>query len=312
MTQLEVGTFHFKHKGGNGGVNYIDLTKSDTIANCKNKQQFKNGRPLAYVITARFSNAGNEILTIPTGWVQTNALVKTAAAWRKMYKKAGLSKRDLNTYGRELRLPISKTHRDNWAKSSIDLLAEGLEGSYQTEQYDKDGNTIHVITSVPDPSTAPVGQTYEHAFDLTKITIPDPDGSRPDAIDWSPFVLANGTSLADITSCVINQYCLSRGSVDQEDTDLDLGEAVVSQNYLIQALSDNEETSDDVMDNVKDLGDFRPYEIGSQIQVRTRSVASETNVAGQDTSFIAPLGLMEWSGSVDDVLTLTVSAIVEM
>ena len=85
MTQLEVGTFHFTHTSQ--GTNYIDLTKSDTLANCKNKQQFKNGRPLGYVLTARFSSATNEIQTIPTGWVQTNALVKAAAAWEKMYKK---------------------------------------------------------------------------------------------------------------------------------------------------------------------------------------------------------------------------------
>lgn len=308
MTQLEVGTYHFTHTSE--GTNYIDLTKSDTLANCKNKQQFKNGRPLGYVVTARFSNAANEIQTIPTGWVQTNSLVKASAAWRKMYQKAGLSKKDLNTYGRELRLPMTKAHRENWGNEAHDIIADGLPSDYRTQQYNSDGDVITVYATTD--GSALIGVEMQNAFDLTTITIPSPDGSAGDAIDWSPFVLADGTSNADKLSSVLYQYVTSRGSQEVEDKDIEDSQGMESSNYLIQALSDNEETSDDVIDNVKDLGDFRPYSLENQIQARTKAVAAGTNVAGQDTSFIAPCGLIEWTGSENDVLTLTVSAIVEM
>ena len=308
--QMEVGTFQFTHQGQ--AATYIDLTKSDSLANCKAKYQFKNGRPLAYVCTVRFSEASNSLTTIPTGWVQTNALVKASAAWMKMNKKAGISKRDLNTYGKELRVAFDGDHVTGYGYATKDLLAQGLNGSYNSGQKDADGLWIHVYTSVADPSSNPVGGKYQNAFDLTTITVPSPDGSAADAINWTPQVLADGTSATAKAPSIIYQYISSRGAVDLEDQDLDSLEGMVSSNYLIQALSDNEETSDDVIDNVKDLGDFRPYNLEDTIEFATTSVSSSTNVAGQDTQIIAPLGLIKWKGGANDIMSVTVSAIVEM
>lgn len=309
MAQMEIGTFHFTHT--NNPTNYIDLTKSDAVANCKAKYQFKNGRPLAYLLTVRFSNAANEVRTIPTGWVQTNALVKTAASWMEMNRKAGLTKRDLNTYGKEIRLPINKEHKTQWGNKNYELLADGLPGTYDTGVNDADGDEYVGLVVTNDPTTNPIGKIFAQVFENTVITIPDSSASA-DPIDWEPFVLADGTSSSDKTDSVIYQYITSRGSVDVEDEDLSPSEGMVSTNYLIQALAENEQSSDDVIENVRDYGDFRPYSLENTIQTRTKAVAASTNVAGQDTSFVAPLGLLEWDGSDQDVMSVTVSAIVEM
>lgn len=310
MPQMEIGTFQFSHVGQS--ATYIDLTKSDALANCKAKYQFKNGRPLAYLITVRFSNAANSLETIPTGWVQTNALVKASAAWMRMNKKAGITKKMLNTYGKEMRLPFDGDHKDKWGFKAYDLLADGLVGSYKTGQKNFDGNEIHVYTAVTDPTANPIGGVYESAFEITTVTIPNSSGDAADEVNWSPQVLADGTQLTEKTDSVIYQYITSRGRVDLEDQDMDSLEGMESDNYLLLALSDNEESADDVVDNVKDYGDFRPYDLENLIQTSTVAVSAATNVAGQDTSLVAPLGLLKWNGDSGDKLSVTVSAIVEM
>ena len=260
----------------------------------------------------RFSNAGNSLETIPSGWVQTNALVKASAAWMAMNKKAGITKKMLNTYGKELRLPFNGGHAGKWGYAAYDLIADGLEGAYNSGQKDSDGNWIWVYTSVDDPTSNPAGGTYENAFEITTVTVPSSSGSADDEVDWTPQVLADGTALVAKTPSVIYQYITSRGRVDLEDQDMDSLEGMASDNYLLLALSDNEESADDVVDNVKDYGDFRPYDLENLIQTTTVAVSAATNVAGQDTSLIAPLGLLKWNGSADDVMSVTVSAIVEM
>tara|TARA_B100002052_G_C15869259_1_gene593829 strand:- start:356 stop:1336 length:981 start_codon:yes stop_codon:yes gene_type:complete len=301
MTQMEVSEFTFTHS--DNARNYIDLTKSDTLANCKGKSQFRNNKPLAYVFSARFSNPDNSLETIPTGWVQKNALVKTAAAWDRMNKKAGLSRKDLNTYGKEIRLAFDTTHKTNYAQDDWELVADGLVDEYTvTSEYDENGDNPVIFTI--GPSVLPTN--YHHAFDLTAITVPDPDGSRPTAISWQPHVIG------DESSSVMSQYVTSRGTVQQEDVDLSTDEVVASDNYLTQMLSSNEETSDDVIENSRDHGDYRPYDLAEIVDYTTMSIAAGANVQGQDTVVCAPLGLLKWSGDDGDKLFLRLEAVIEM
>lgn len=306
MPQMEVSEYTFTHNAN--AENYIDLTKSDTLANFKGKYQFKNGRPLAYVFTARLTDPTNELRTIPTNWVVSNALVKTHAAWTKMYKKAGLTRKQLNTYGKEPRFAYNDAHRDAWGLDSKELIADNLPTRYTTSQYNENGDPV-VVYTIRD-STVPLPTNYVQAFDHTTLTVPSWDGSASAEEDWQPYVVEDGAAAGD---AILTAYILSRGTVDVEDEDLErIAELNDNRSRLRLMLSDNEESADDTMEDHADHGDYRPYDIGNAATQFTTAISPGANVAGQDTTVIAPLGLMKWTGGLNDKLILRVEAIIEM
>lgn len=305
MPQMEVSEYTFTHTSNEN--NYIDLTKSDTLANFKGKYQFKNGRPLAYVLSARLSDPSNEVRTVPTNWVVSNALVKTHAAWTKMYKKAGLTRKDLNTYGKEPRFAYNDAHRDAWGLDSKELIADNLPDRYTSSQYNENGDQVVVYTirdaAIPEPAN------FVQAFDHTTLTVPSFDGSAPTEEEWRPYVVEDGAAAGD---AILTAYILSRGTVDLEDEDMEASELVDSRSRLKLMLSDNEESADDVVEDHRDHGDYRPYELASAATQYTTAISPGANVAGQDTTIIAPLGLIKWSGGLNDKLFIRVEAIIEM
>ena len=190
MAKMEISEFTFTHSSN--AENYIDLTKTDTLANCKGKYQFKNGRPLAYVFSARFSDPTNSLETIPTGWMQTNALVKTAAAWSKMNKKAGITRRMLNTYGKEPRFVFDTTHKTNYAQDNWELVADGLPDEYNaTGEYDENGDEIVVFTIGP----AVFPTNFVYAFVYTGLPVPNGGCRVAAGAGWQPFVIRRGLEL---------------------------------------------------------------------------------------------------------------------
>ena len=306
MGQMEVSEYTFTHNANEN--NYIDMTKSDTLANFKGKYQFKRGRPLAYVISARFSDPTNELRTVPTNWVATNALVKTHAAWTKMYKKAGLTRRDLNTYGKEPRFAYNDAHRDAWGLDTKELIADNLTPRYETHEYDENGDLITVYTirdgTVAEPSN------FVQAFDHTILTVPSPDGNVQNEEEWIPYAVEDGATAGE---SILTAYVLSRGTVDLEDEDLEANSELLDpESKLRLMLSDNEESSDDVVEDHADHGDYRPYSLGSATTQFTTAISPGANVAGQDTTVVAPLGLMKWTGGNGDKLHIRVEAIIEM
>lgn len=302
---MDVTNLTYTYSGGGGSV-YIDLTKGLTMANNRAHDQFKNDKPLGYLVTARLSDVSNGVETIPHGWVQKNALVKTAAAWRAMLKKAKIRKSDLNTYGKELRLAYDATHSSNWGINGSEQTPDGIPSNYASGEFNSDGDEITVAVLADASGVAAYGDKIVHAFDHTQMTLPSASAGT-DAGVWKGHVIGQEAS------GVIKQYVDSRlGSVEVEDTDMDGSPALSGTNYLSLMLSDNEETSDDVVDDVKDYGDFRPYSIANHRRYETMAIAPNANVAGQDTSFIAPLGLMKWTGGSGDKLFITVQAITEM
>lgn len=286
-----------------GGTRYIDLSKGLTLANYRNYDQFKNDKPQAYVVTARLSNPSASVDTIPTSWVHRNAMVKTAAAWRAMLRKAGIKKSELNTYGKELRLAFDATHSSNWCVSGQELMPDNTLDRYEAE----DGVFVTAVGNAEGALGGFDGTSVLYAFDHTKMTVPSA-AADTDAGVWQGHVI--GTE----TTGIVKQYVDSRsGSVDVEDTDLEGVPEIDPDSYLRLMLSDNEESADDVMEDVKDYGDFRPYSIaGAETQI-TEAIPEDANVAGQDTQFIAPLGLLKWNSvNASDRLFITVQAISEM
>lgn len=317
--------FEFKSKGAQNvaGAHYIDLTKAMTLINGQMHYQFKKDKPLAYMVTVRQSNNAGKIETAPTTWGVRNSCVKTAAAWRRMLKKAGISKKELNTYGKELRLTFDADHTANFgggtptSSGPIDLVPEQVITSgvceYKTGTYKKNaaGDAAEIyVTAFTTESLAPYGYDAgnlvfrEHAFDHTDMIVPNADGDVQGETTWKAHLMGS--------SSVVEVYIDSReNTLDVKDDDFD-EEFGAADNYLTLMLSDNEESADDVIESVADQGDFRPYTLAYQ-NTPTVAVGAGQNVQGQDSAFVAPLGLLKWSPDrVGDLLTVTVTAIAEM
>lgn len=316
--------FEFEAMGSGTGIGtqYIDLTKAMTLVNGQMHYQFKGDKPLAYMVTVRQSNNGGSIETAGTSWAVRNACVKTAAAWRRMLKKAGVKKKDLNTYGKELRLTFDSAHTANFGggdpttNTPVDLVPKHLisggvceyaTGTHRDNAGVAAENYVTALTTIPlAPYGYDAGGTVfrEHAFDHTDMIVPDEDGDQAGEISWKAHLLGS--------SSVVDVYIDSReNTLDVKDDDFDeeLGSA---DNYLTLMLSDNEESSDDVIESVADQGDYRPYTLSYQNKPLVQ-VGAGQNVQGQDSAFVAPLGLLKWSPDRDgDLLTVTVTAIAEM
>ena len=314
MTQMEQTRLSFT--AVRDGNNYIDLTKALTLVNGKHYTQFIKDHPQAFAVVARTVNTANTIRAAPVSWVVRNALVKTAAAWRTMLKKAGISKKDLNTYGKEIRVPLDAYHQATWGgmkRSGLDVVGADLVPDHLTDdniqnnlEYDTglcnaDDEMIWVTSWATDTSLYgtgdPSGKFREHAFDLTEFTIPE-------FTDWLPTLIGG-------TGSVISEYIASRKrSQEQHDDDLD-NISEDSDNRLTMMLSDEPEDQMDVIEDTHDLGDFKPYDLSFQNKL-VEVIKSGANVAGQDTSFVAPLGLLSWDADIGDELIITVTGQMDM
>lgn len=307
------------YRAARSGSNYIDLTKGLTLVNGKHYTQFNSDKPQAFTVVARTMDTSNSVETAPTSWAVRNGLVKTAAAWRKMLRKAGVSKKDLNTYGKELRLALDTYQKGAWGGKKLvgttvtgaDLVPAHLysdaSGSvtnceYDTGMKDSAGNRIYATAFAQD--TVKYGQVdsgiyREHAFDLTTLTVPNPSGSATGELGWTPTVIGSSGSTT-------SEYIESRmSSVDVHDDDFD-NQIASPDNYLTLMLSDNEESADDVIEDVQELGDFRPYSLDYQ-NALVEAIKANANVPGQDTAFVAPLGLLKWTADAGDEIIITVT-----
>ena len=322
MAQLEQTRLSFT--AARTGTNYIDITKALTLINGKHYTQFVRDKPQAFTIVARAVNTANSIETAQVSWVVRNALVKTAAAWRAMLKKAGITKKDLNTYGKELRMSLDHSHRSTWGGLTMsqvggithaDLVPDHLVTTsapndtnleYDTGMCDAQDNNVYATAfsiDVAKYNTATQGVFREHAFDLTELTVPEGAGGDGSSF-WQPYLVGSGQG-------AINTYIDSRKrSAETHDDDLDnMGDD--SDNYINLMLSDEPDDVEHVVEDVHDLGDFKPYDLDYQNKL-IEVVKPGANVAGQDTAFVAPLGLMRWTASANDEIIITVTGKMDM
>ena len=117
--------------------------------------------------------------------------------------------------------------------------------------------------------------------------------------------------LLRFTLNVVAEYIDSRiNDAEIEDTDLDSSPS--SDNDFVMMLAPGEEVADDVLDNVDDEGKWRPYSLKTSYDP-CEVITAGANVVGQDTTFEAPLGLLEWTAASNtDELVIEVFSISEM
>lgn len=320
--KAEVTRLVYSTKAGST-VNYIDLFRGLCLANGRDYNQFKNGDPLMVMGTIRLNAAGESVEAIKPTWAVKNALNKANDAWTRTLRSAGLKKSQLNTYGKELRVAWDKSHSDVFCaydanKSLTDAIPDDVEVLYKSGQYDSGGLEYFVNAQLTVETAAGVGwgaspsglpdRFNVRAFDNTRAAVPL--SGSVDVQDKFFGVYGDVGVSADYLP-ILNTYLDSRiNETRVEDTDMD--DIPTADNDFVMMLAPGEEVADDVIDNVREEGRWRPYTTESSAKSHDIIVGG-ANVAGQDTSFHAPLGLLKWTpASGTSKLVIDVLAITEM
>jgi len=279
------------------GTQFIDLTKGLALVNAKNCSQFRKDKPIVVHGTIRLEDAGHNVKAAKNTWVVRNACVKAAAAWRRTLRSAGIRrKQQLNTYARDCRFAFNETHAKTYggqlgnSDSKSELIPDDVKESYASGEYVKDTGDEITVYATLDLSSAAFNDSRKRAF--TQTTFAVPQSGSTDVKDKPANLLGD---VDDDYSNVIAEYIDSRINDAQiEDTDLD--QSPSNDNDFVMMLAPGEEVADDVLDNVDDEGKWRPYTLDSST-VPSQIITPDCNVAGQDTYFEAPLGLISWSPS---------------
>lgn len=320
--KAEVTRLVYSTKAGST-VNYIDLFRGLCLANGRNYNQFKNGHPLMIMGTMRLNTASESVEALKPTWAVKNALNKSNDAWTRTLKSAGLKKSQLNTYAKELRIAWDKQHSDVFCgydaiKSVTDAIPDDVASMYKSGQYASDGLEYYVNAQLTldaavgigwGPSPVALPDRYNvRAFDNTRAAVPL--SGSVDVQDKFFGVFGDVGTSADYLP-ILKTYLDSRiNETRVEDTDMD--EIPTADNDFVMMLAPGEEVADDVIENVRDEGRWRPYTTESSASPHDIIVGG-ANVAGQDTSFHAPLGLLKWTpGDATSKLVIDILAITEM
>lgn len=296
----------------NAGIQYIDLTRGLALINAKNCSQFDDkDKPLVAVGTIRMTNAGQTVNAIKNTWPVRNACVKALAAWRRTLKSAGVRrKKQLNTYSRVPRFAMTYKHTLTWSAvtaSAADIVPQGVDAYYATGIYTSGGDEITVYAINADPTgLTPWNSQNQQAFSQTTFAVPQ--SGATDVLDKKVNVLGD----LDATYCnVVAEYIDSRIN-DADTLDTDMEDTPTIDNDFVMMLAPGEEVADDVLDNIDDEGKWRPYTLHTSTS-SCPVITPAANVAGQDTFFEAPLGLLEWTpDEIGDELVINIALLVEM
>lgn len=321
--KAEVTRLIYSATGTANYTHYIDLFRGMCLVNGRNMGQFKNGKPLMVMGSIRLSSSAEEVEAIKPTWASKNAFNKANDAWTRTLQSAGLKKSQLNTYGKELRVAWDNKHdfcEANSADSIVDAIPDGVDSYYKTGQYDAAGLEYFVYAELavgsgatdptwgPSPSGSPTSYNVR-AFDQTTAAVPL--SGAVDVKDKLFCVFGDHTDASGAHLPILDTYLDSRiNEARVEDTDMD-GQPV-DDNDFIMMLAPGEEVADDVIENVKDEGRWRPYTTLSS-KSSHKIVTAGANVAGQDTSFHAPLGLLKWvPAAATSKLVIDIIAVTEM
>lgn len=259
---------------------YIDLARCLSAVNGKMISQTKRSdgkyKPLGFMIRVRAlgdpsGGAGAIVLqSLNCGYPTRNAVVLAGAARDAMLKSAGVSRGNLESYQKELRLGFECAMDDSTS------LAPGATSAGFGPDY-KDAGT----------HTNSYGN--QNLYDYTSIVFDDP--ANPGTDVQQKLVVLGGAPVGPIADekCapVVYNWHAWRHSFTPSSADDDIADNVFS--YTMQQSS----TADAIIDIVQDEADEKPYAL-SDFTTKTIPDFISTSVGNPATTvFCAPLGLLK-------------------
>ena len=263
---------------------YIDLARCLSAVNGKMISQTKRSdgkyKPLTYLVRVRALGGfvsgsavpGSLILqTLNSGYPTRNAVVLAGAARDAMLKSAGVSRGNLESYQKELRLKFdcAMTDATSLSPGAADF---GFGPTYADNQSHANayGNT--------------------NAYDYNELVYDNPDGSGT-YIRQELVVLGDKTTSAACLPVIYN-WKEWRHSYTPSSVDDDIAPNAFS--YVMQQSS----TADAIIDIVGEEADEKPYDL-ADFQTKTIVDIVSTEVGNPTSQVISvPLGLLKVGQSV--------------
>ena len=271
--KLEQNIMQFSDGGLGNKDGYIDLARSLSALNGKSITQTKRSKgkykPLGFLVRVRAISGDVIIQSANCGYPTRNAVVLAGAARDAMLKSAGVSRGNLESYQKELRLQFDKSQTDalTFMPGAVKIGAEGpRDDAGYTNSYG-------------------VGLTY----DYTSLVYDDPASPGTD-VDQTLCLMGgkpSGAVASETHVPVIYNWFAWRHSFTPSAAADDIADNVFS--YAMQQSS----TADKIIDIVEDEADEKPYNF-DDFTDRTIVTTVGTSV-GNPTSatFCVPLGLMK-------------------
>ena len=261
--KLEQNILQFAYVGSDPSTGYHDLARNLSAVNGKSIAQTKRSKgkykPLGFLVRIRALAGTLFVSSLNCGYPTRNAVVLGGHARDEMLKSAGVSRSNLESYQKELRLKFDK---------------------------DMTGTNIY-YPGATNIGTGNGGWGAGLTYDYTKVVFDDPGAAGTD-ITQTLCVLGNTS--ADVSAdnflpVVDNWYKWRHSFTPAADAD-DIQDNVFS--YVIQQSS----TSDQIINMIDDSQDEKPYDL---TEFANSSVDTIVGTAvGNPTSAVicAPLGLL--------------------
>jgi hypothetical protein len=282
--KIEQNILQYGETGGDTG--YIDLARNLSAVNGKSITQTKRSKgkykPLGFLVRVRALTGDIGIESLNCGYPTRNSVVLAGHARDEMLKSAGVSRSNLETYQKELRIKFEAAM------------------TASTQYY----------PGATDKGTGSGGWGESLTYDYTNIVIEDPDGTGGPIT--KPLLMLGTQSTnsddwdTDAGFCVVDNWKNWRHSLTPAAAADDIQQNVFS--WAIQQST----TADDIIDMIDDSQDEKPYDL-DDFKVNTMKTLIGTGVGNPTTAtFCVPLGLLKVTSTASAVWEIEVVGVTEL
>ena len=284
--KIEQNILRYSETGGATG--YIDLARNLSAVNGKSITQTKRSdgkyKPLGYMVRVRALIGDIGVQTLNCGYPTRNAVVLAGAARDEMLKSAGVSRSNLESYQKELR-----------------VLMDGTMAANGSNLYFPGGTDI---------GTSGSGWGSGLTYDYTKLTIQDPDNADQ-VVTLGLRMLGNQAANSDDWDADAGFYVVDNWKKFRHSFTPSAAADDIASNVFSWAMQQSS-TADAIIDQVDDEADEKPYDL-DEFTTKTMDTVVGTSV-GNPTSMVicAPLGLLKITTSTSAAWEVEVVGVTEL
>ncbi len=265
--KIEQNILRYSETGGATG--YIDLARNLSAVNGKSITQTKRSdgkyKPLGYMVRIRALTGDLIVSTLNCGYPTRNAVVLAGAARDEMLKSAGVSRSNLESYQKELR-----------------VLMDGTMAANGSNLYFPGGTDI---------GTAGSGWGSALTYDYTKLTIQDPDNADQ-VVTLGLRMLGNQAANSDDWDTDAGFYVVDNWKKFRHSFTPAAAADDIASNVFSWAMQQSS-TADAIIDQIDDEADEKPYDL-DEFTTKTMDTIVSTSVGSPTSHLIcAPMGLLK-------------------
>ena len=299
---------------GSNETHIFNLAKLMSSVNRKSYSMVhENGRPMEYGVNIQVFGTDAEALvgTAPNTYVTQSAVERFANARKRMYERAGISMSDLGPYGREFRPYLSVDHRNGVV---TEIAAQNAAGLGITPHFQGDEWTYSVLGVATPMNEASANADLQKMdlVDLYEVSIlgtteiegglPSSDADKKsESTDYDSAIVVG----------MVDQWLDSFKRRPLTTS----GEAIDSNNYLLQLEGEQSPAKEEVLEIVKEnQQEGRPWDAdGSAYKDIHFNGYARSFLAGSNAIGVAtPCGLLQLSLANNHSAQETIKVVLEV